>query len=285
MRVIFAGRDNPFNRKIIHDFSMEHEIICCLFLEPERGSWKGKREMIMRRVKKYGLIKAIDQLAFHLFDRRFLRKQESAFWKARSEYCDASIQPNCRTYQVSNINNQQWVELCRELKPDIILATCSQVIFKPQFYTIPPLGTYIIHEGLTPEYKGLHTPLWALMRKEFQHIGYTVLKANEKIDGGEVLTQGTYPIQPNENYRAWSWIGHNAIISGLDDIRCCFRELEKKRHFTPISMEGRKNGYYTWMGLSNFVWLYLKNYWRTSSSVNKSYKLEQIGLEIMEPAA
>jgi len=283
MRIIFAGRDNSFNRKIIHDFSKEHEIVCCLFLEPERVSWKGKRKMIMRRVKKYGLIKTLDQLAFHWFDRRFLRKNEAVFWKTRAEYCDPSIQLNYPVYQVNNINNKEWVELCRELKPDIILATCSQVIFKPQLYTIPSLGTYIIHEGLTPEYKGLHTPLWALMKKDFQHIGYTVLKANEKIDGGEILIQGTYSIQPGESYRAWSWIGHNAIIAGLDDIRRCFRELEKKKYFIPISVEGRKSGYYTWIGLSNFIGLYLKNY-RKESSVKQSYAVDQVRSELMEPA-
>jgi hypothetical protein len=49
-------------------------------------------------------------------------------------------------------------------------------------------------------------------------------------------------------------------------------------------MEGRKSGYYTWMGLSNFIWLYLKNYWKVLP-IKKSYKLEQITPEIMEPAA
>lgn len=266
MRIVFAGRDNSFNRKIVEDFSTEHEIVCCLFLEPERGSWKGKRKMIMRRIKKYGLIKTMDQLAFHLFDRLFLRKKEAAFWQAKAEYYHNSTALPCPVYQVSNINDEQWIKLCRDIKPDIILATCSQVIFKPELYTIPSLGTYIIHEGLTPEYRGLHTPLWALMKKEFQYIGYTVLKANTKIDGGEILTQDRYPIQQAENYKAWSWIGHNAIISGLENIKHCFRDLEKKKHFVPKNTEGRKSGYYTWMGLSNFVWLYLKNYWKESSA-------------------
>jgi hypothetical protein len=124
--------------------------------------------------------------------------------------------------------------------------------------------------------------LWALMKKEFQHIGYTVLKANEKIDGGEILAQGIYSIQQGENYRTWSWIGHNAIISGLDDIRHCFRKLEKEKHFIPISMEGRKSGYYTWMGLSDFLRLYFKNY-RRILAVKRYYKAEHIERGLAEP--
>lgn len=270
MRIIFAGRDNPFNRRLIQEFSIHHEVLCCLFLEPERVSWEGKWKMIRRRIKRQGITKTADQLAFHLFDRLFLRKNESLFWKQRAEYCDTSIQLNCPVHQVHNIHAKQWIELCKQLKPDVILATCSQVIFKPELYTIPSMGTYIIHEGLTPEYKGLHTSLWALMKKEFEYIGYTILKANDKIDGGEILMQTTYTPGPAEDYRSWSWIGHHAIISGVDDILFCFNELERERCFTPIDIKGRKSGYYTWMGISDFVGLYMKNYWRITSA-KRSY--------------
>lgn len=262
MRIIFAGRDNAFNRRIAEDFLADHEIICCLFLEPGRVSRKGKLKMIMRRVKKYGLSKTFDQVAFHIVDRLFLRKTEPVLWQTRSEYCNPGITLNCPTYEVEDINHEKWVALCRELKPDIILATCSQVIFKRQLYTIPSLGTYIIHEGLTPEYKGLHTPLWALMKKEFQHVGYTVLKADNKIDGGEVLIQDTYHIQAGEGYKTWSWVGHNAIISGMGKIKNAFKQLEKEKRFTPVNMQDRTSGYYTWMSLSGFIRLYFKNYWK-----------------------
>jgi hypothetical protein len=275
MRIIFTGRDNAFNRRIVNYFSTEHEVVCCLFLEPERASWKGKLNKIKGRIKKYGLVKVLDQLAFHLFDRFILRKNESIFWKNRPEYCDNFIKLDCPIYQVNNINGEHWVELCNSLSPDIILATCSHVIFKPSFYKTPLLGTYVIHEGLTPEYKGLHTPLWALMKKEPQYVGYTVLKVNDKIDGGEILLQDTYSINKDENYRTWGWIGHNAIISGLENIKLAFRELEKKKCFIPVNKDTRKNGYYTWMGLSNFLRLYFKNYWRLSTA-KESIKFNQI---------
>jgi len=220
----------------------------------------------LKRIKKHGLAKVSDQLAFHLFDRLYLRKSESAFWRSRPEYCDNSLGLNCPAYYVNNINGQHWIDLCNEIAPDIILATCSHIILKPALYNIPKLGTYIIHEGLTPEYKGLHTPLWALMKKDFQNIGYTVFKVNSKIDGGEILAQESYQLQTGENYRTWSWIGHNAIISGLENIRQHFTELEKNKYFVPLKTANRNDNYYTWMGLSNFLRLYFKNYWLKTSS-------------------
>jgi hypothetical protein len=267
MKVIFVGRDNAFNRRIVEEFSAEHEVLCCLFVETERSSWKGKQEKISGRIKKYGLIKVLDELAFHAFDRFFLRTKEPIFWKTQPEYCNNSIPLSCPVYKVDNINSRKWTEFCGSLSPDIILATCSHIIFKPELYNTPALGTYVIHEGLTPEYKGLHTPLWALMKKEFQYIGYTVFKVNDKIDGGEILAQGTYPISECECYKKWSWIGHNAIISGLVNIRQSFKELEKKRYFVPVDTANRKSGYYTWMSLSSFIRLRLKNY----NSLQKSF--------------
>ncbi|HTB05936.1 MAG TPA: formyltransferase family protein [Bacteroidia bacterium] len=259
MRIIFVGRDNSFNRKIVQEFSTEHQILCCLFIEPERSSWKSKSEKISRRIKKYGLLQASDELAFHLFDRFFLRTKEPIFWKTRPEYYNNSINLSYPIHQVDDINNKKWVAFCNSLSPDIILATCSHVIFKPELYNTPALGTFVIHEGLTPEYRGLHTPLWALMKKEFQYIGYTVIKVNDQIDGGEILTQGTYPLGEDECYRTWSWVGHNAIISGLENIRRSFKELEKKRCFQPLNTQNRKSSYYTWMRFSRFLWLCLIN--------------------------
>ena len=282
MKIIFAGRDNAFNRKMVQEFSVHHEVVCCLFLEPGRVSRKGKRDIIMRRVKKQGLLKTIDQLAFHLFDRLFLRRNEARFWKQRAEYCDSALPLQCPVHQVHNIHDKRWIELCRQLKTDIILATCSKIIFKPELYNIPALGTYIVHEGLTPEYKGLHTPLWALMKKEFQNIGYTILKANNKIDGGEILIQNTYSLGPGENYRTWSWVGHNAIIAGMENICHAFCQLEKSKSFAPINTAGRKSSYYTWMGLSDFIGLYLKNY-VLGSSVKQSYVSEQHISRQIEP--
>lgn len=256
------GRDNAFNRKIVSEFSLEHEVLCCLFIEPERFLKKEKLKKIIQRAKKYGLFKALDELAFHFFDRYFLRKNEIVFWNECGEYIHTNASLNCPCHQVENINSSKWVELCNSLSPDIILGTCSQVIFKPDIYKIPILGTFMIHEGLTPEYKGLHTPLWALMKKEFNKIGYTVLKVNDKIDGGKILTQGTYSLRRNENYKAWSWVGHKAIISGMEDILRSFRELERMRYFIPLNITNRESGYYTWMQLSHFLKFYLKNYLR-----------------------
>lgn len=72
----------------------------------------------------------------------------------------------------------------------------------------------------------------------------------------------------------WSWIGHNAIISGMENIQQSFMKLGREKYFIPIDTSERKQGYYTWMGLSDFLSLYFKNYGQ--SRIRKLFKTNQI---------
>ena len=49
--------------------------------------------------------------------------------------------------------------LCKAATFSTPSVICGSVIFKHAFYSIPRMGTLILHDDLTPEYLGLHTPL------------------------------------------------------------------------------------------------------------------------------
>ncbi|HTA83541.1 MAG TPA: formyltransferase family protein [Bacteroidia bacterium] len=260
MRIVFIGRDNVFNRRIIKELSTQHEIAGSFFVEPQRGTTLGKLKKIQCRAKKYGTFKLIDEVLFHCFDRMILRNKEFEFYKARPEYSTEIAMTYSPEYIAENIHEEKQLEIIRQIKPDIIFSVCCSVIFKKQLYQIPSLGTYVLHEGVTPEYRGLHNNLWAIMKKEYQFIGYTVLKAGNEIDGGEILVQGKYNLGENENFRTWGWVGHNAIIEGMENIKMALKQLEQNSFFIPVENKNRESNYYTWMGISDFTILYLKNY-------------------------
>ena len=54
--------------------------------------------------------------------------------------------------------------------------------------------------------------------------------------------------------------------------------------FVSANTDNRKSGYYTWMGLSDFMWLYLKNYLLGSSSKQADVSTQSISREIEAPA-
>ena len=254
MRIVFIGRDNSFNRKYLNELFKEHEIVCCLFVEIDRFTFKGRSKKIKNRIKRKGLLRVIDELAFQFYSSFILRgRKEKKLKRSKPDYFVNELKLECPTYQVSNVHSKNWLELIKNHKPDIIFSICCNVIFRPKLLEIPRLGTYILHEGITPEYKGLHTPIWALLNGDLDCIGYSVIKANSEIDGGVILDQGAYNLKKDEGLKTWSWVGHNALIEGLPQIKEAFNQLELEGGFEPINTEGRKNKYYTWVTLSSFI--------------------------------
>ncbi len=262
MKIIFIGRDNSFNRKYVNGLSEAHEIICCLFVEPGRNSIQERVAKIKSRIKRYGLLQVINELAFHVFDRCLLRRNEKKLHLKNSDYFINGIEVKCPAFNVENIHSNYWLNYINLQRPDIILNICCSVIFQPKLYNLPKFGTFTIHEGITPEYKGLHSSLWALMNKDFEYIGFTVLKIDEKIDGGDVLLQKRYNLQSGENHKTWSWISHNSLIEGLQTISNALKKLEHDNGFTPLNVENRTVNYYTWMTMTMFIHLYIKNKFR-----------------------
>ncbi len=254
MRVIVAVRDNSFNRKYVSELFKEHELICCLFLETDRFTLAGKIRKITKRIHKYGVLRVVDELAFHVFSKFILRRgTEKKLFNTKPDYFTNKINLNYPTFEVDDIHSERWLNFIKEKEPDIIFSNCCNVIFKLNLYSIPKFGTYVLHEGITPEYKGLHSTIWALLNDEREKIGYTLLKINEIIDGGEIVNQGIYKLKENEGLRTWSWIAHNSLIEGLPNIKEAFKMLEKNKVFTPDTTLRRKSRYYSWMKLSTFL--------------------------------
>lgn len=204
-------------------------------------------------MKRYGVLRAIDELAFHAYDRVFHKKRTHSFLQKSPEYFLEWPDLPCPSYDVDNIHSEKWLNYIKEQQPDIIFSVCCLVIFRPKLFNIPKIGTFVLHEGLTPEYKGLHTPIWAMLNNETEYLGYTMLQVNETIDGGDVVLQDGYELGEGEDVRCWSWVAHKAIIDGLPAMRKTLADLEKNRSFEPIPIEGRKHEYFTWVPLSQFL--------------------------------
>ena len=261
MKIIFIGRDNTFNRGVIAWLAHDHEIAACLFVENELFTLKGIINRVRSRSKKYGVLKAANEVAFHVFDHLFLRKKDDALLRAYAkDFLTRELA--FPSHDVRNVNLPEWIDFIRAQDADIVFSVCTTVIFAPELLHSTRLGTFVVHDGVTPEYKGLHTTLWALMKKEPHGLGCTLLRANMAIDSGECLFQQDYKPASNESYKTWSTVTHKGILVNLPYMRAALKQLEAQQHFIPLKTSGRREGYYTWMGLTDFVRLYFKYHFR-----------------------
>jgi methionyl-tRNA formyltransferase len=114
----------------------------------------------------------------------------------------------------ADVNAEETVAFLRERGPDAVFAVCVSDRFSERVHSIPRLGTFLWHEGVTPEYRGLYSPFWAVHELDFANLGCTLLRMNERLDGGEVYVQTPVrDVDPRRQHHVS--IGHKAIWDSL----------------------------------------------------------------------
>lgn len=106
-----------------------------------------------------------------------------------------------RTEGVRQINNRKYVEMIRDLKPDLI-AVCGASILKDPIISIPAKGILNLHGGLAQKYRGVWTTMWAIYNREPEYVGATVHHINKNIDEGDIVYQGRPDITEDDNHES-----------------------------------------------------------------------------------
>lgn len=85
-------------------------------------------------------------------------------------------------------------ELAR-LKPDLIVVAAFGQILKPHLLDLPPHGCLNVHASLLPRWRGA-SPIAAAIHAGDRETGITLMKMNEGLDSGDIISQRAMPIQP-----------------------------------------------------------------------------------------
>jgi methionyl-tRNA formyltransferase len=131
------------------------------------------------------------------------------------------------------------------------LAMCTNDWFGHELRAIPPLGILLWHDGITPEYRGLYAPFWAVRNLDFDRIGYTLLRVNDDYDAGEVLVQGTVrDVDPFT--QGHLYLGHRVIYESLPAVERLLRALARGE-VRALERPGVASRLYTYPGLTDLV--------------------------------
>lgn len=93
-------------------------------------------------------------------------------------------------------DNPEGLRFLCERQPDLAVVVAFGQILPPEFFDFPPLGTLNVHASLLPRYRGAAPVAHALIDGE-QVTGVTIMKINEGMDRGDILTQAEVPINDN----------------------------------------------------------------------------------------
>ena len=93
-------------------------------------------------------------------------------------------------------SNQDAAEFLKERDPHLIVIAAFGQILAPEFFDYPPLGSINVHASLLPKYRGAAPITHALIKGETQ-TGITIMKIDEGMDTGDILSQVTVTVGEN----------------------------------------------------------------------------------------
>lgn len=257
LRTVFIGSKNEFDMMLVDWLARRTELVGVVWTRSTswRDSWSGRLDFARARLRRYGWLKTIDEALFHLHyhsrqgRRDFLRLQRQVvdpYWArhGRSTWKGRAI-------RADDVNAPRVLAYLKKRRPDVALAMCVNNYFGKSLREIPRHGVFLWHEGITPEYKGLYSPFWAVHNLDFERIGYSVLRMNDTYDAGEVFVSGRASgINPHRD--GPSYIGHKAIADSLPGVEQLLRALEAGTA-RPIERHDARSRYYTYPGISDLV--------------------------------
>ena len=137
-------------------------------------------------------------------------------------------------------NTEEVRDFLQRLRPDLLIARCK-FILKPEIFTIPGAGTFVLHPGICPEYRNAHGCFWALVNRDLDRVGMTLLRVDAGVDTGPIYLQATYPF--NEVEESHRVIQYRVVLDNLEAIAATLRSAWNG-HASPIRTEGRRSA--TW---------------------------------------
>jgi hypothetical protein len=179
------------------------------------------RRRLTRRIKRelarVGAVRFLDVLAFRLYyrvaqaaaDRRWEQRELS---RLRQSY---PHRPDAPQLVVSSPNSAEAEAFIRDRRPDLVLARCKTLL-KERIFTIAPLGTYVLHPGICPEYRNAHGCFWARALGDDDNVGATLLRIDSGIDTGPVFAYFRVLAPRGESHVVTQ---HRVVLDHLDGIR------------------------------------------------------------------
>ncbi|MFN0279984.1 MAG: formyltransferase family protein [Pyrinomonadaceae bacterium] len=266
LRTAFIGNENFYDQKICEWLSQHTDLSLIIWTDKMTWSFnddgqrnKRIKKRFIERSKKYGKLRAANEFLYYILYRKFIGRDDLS--KVRSAVDSIEVRPKRDLSQIEqirpdNIKSKELQDAVEACKLDAMFAMCIDVYLPKALINTPKYGTFLWHEGITPNYRGVYSPFWALVNKDYDNLGYTLLRMNSKLDAGEVYVQGK--AENIDLVNDWhSYIGHKAVLDSLPKIELFLKDLNANQH-RPIDRSNAQDGYYSYPTASSLLKLMME---------------------------
>ena len=100
--------------------------------------------------------------------------------------------------QPEKIKTPEFVQVLRDLKPDLIVVVAFGQLLSKEILNLPPFGCINVHASLLPKYRGAAPIHWVVMQGEHE-TGVTIMQMDEGLDTGDMIIAQSVPIEPEDS--------------------------------------------------------------------------------------
>ena len=154
---------------------------------------------------------------------------------------------------IDTLNSESFRLELKKLKPDIFLFSPFDKIAGPKFLNIPNIGSFNIHLGKLPEYKGGLSAFWVL-RFGDPIAGVSIHRINNKIDEGELVAEHRFNVTTNSMHELMLI----TVYHGSKLIVDLVNMIEKGNNINPIDKKMREENYFFYPKAKDFFQFYKK---------------------------
>ena len=131
------------------------------------------------------------------------------------------------------LDSEKEFKFFKDLSPDLVVVVAYGKIVPKIFLEIPKFGFINIHASLLPKWRGAAPIQRAIMNAD-KKIGVSIMKIEEKLDSGAVLSSKQIELNKNSTYgeieKKLSIIGANLLIEVLKNLKNNKVEFKKQDH-------------------------------------------------------
>ena len=109
---------------------------------------------------------------------------------------EAALELNLPVFQPESVRTDKVYGQLLELKPDAIIVVAYGKILPKRILDLPKWGCINVHASLLPAYRGAAPIHWAIVNGETE-TGITIMKMDEGLDTGDMLSKKVTPIHDN----------------------------------------------------------------------------------------
>ena len=189
--------------------------------ERKRDLWR----RIRREFRRSGLLGFVDVVAFRLYYAAFLSRRDQQ-WQAQQ------IAQICKQYPPApgdlpilythSPNTTEVKSFIEGLRPDIMVARCKTLLRK-EIFALASKGTFVFHPGICPQYRNAHGCFWALVNRDLENVGMSLLRIDKGVDTGPVYGYFSYPF--DEGKESHFVIQSRVVFENLDPLRVKLLEI------------------------------------------------------------